>query len=220
VHSEPNDESRGAANVVALKTLARTVVMSASTLLVFPALCSFWLRARLLGRDRALEASTQTLALLPGIPGRYLRKAFLSHVLAGFDQSATIEFGTLFSKADARIDENVYVGPRCHLGLVHIERNVLLGAGVHVPSGGHLHGTSDPSIPIRDQRGNPRMVRIGAGCWIGSAAVVMADVGPNTVIGAGSVVTRPIPGGVVAGGVPARVLRSRTGATILSPHGS
>ena len=30
--------------------------------------------------------------------------------------TATIEFGTLFSQAGARLDENVYVGPRCHLG--------------------------------------------------------------------------------------------------------
>lgn len=192
-----------------MRTAAKTLVMAIATLLASPILLSFWIRARLLGADRALEASAQTLALVPGIPGRYLRKAFLSHVLAAFDPSATIEFGTLFSKTGARIDANVYVGPRCHLGLVHIEKNVLLGAGVHVPSGGHQHGTEDPSIPIRDQPGKATMVHIGEGTWIGSAAVVMADVGPNTVVAAGSVVTRPLPANVVAGGVPARVLRSR-----------
>lgn len=192
-----------------MRAAAKTLAILLPTLLVSPLLLSFWVRARLLGRDRALEASAQALSLVPGIPGRYLRKAFLSHVLAAFDPSATIEFGTLFSKTGARIDANVYVGPRCHLGLVHIERNVLLGAGVHVPSGGHQHGTEDPSIPIRDQPGKATMVHIGEGTWIGSAAVVMADVGPNTVVAAGSVVTRPLPANVVAGGVPARVLRSR-----------
>jgi virginiamycin A acetyltransferase len=191
------------------RTFAKTLAMAIATLSVMPVLLSFWIRARLLGHDRALEASSQALSLIPGIPGRYLRKAFLSHVLAGFDTSATIEFGTLFSKSAARIDADVYVGPRCHLGLVHIERNVLLGAGVHVPSGGHQHGTEDPSIPIRDQPGKATMVRIGEGSWIGSAAIVMADVGANTVVAAGSVVTRPLPANVIAGGVPARVLRSR-----------
>jgi acetyltransferase-like isoleucine patch superfamily enzyme len=37
----------------------------------------------------------------------------------------------------------------------------------------------------------------------------MADVGRDSVIGAGAVVTGPIPDGVVAAGVPARVLRRR-----------
>jgi hypothetical protein len=43
----------------------------------------------------------------------------------------------------------------------------------------------------------------------GDRAVVMADVGRHCVIGAGSVVTRPIPDYAVAVGVPARVVRYR-----------
>src|SRR5207249_4917243 len=110
---------------------------------------------------------------------------------------------------DARLDENVYVGPRCHLGLVHVERDVLIGAGVHIPSGPSTHGIADPGRPIREQRGSERLVRIGAGSWIGSGAVVMADVGRDAVVGAGSVVTRPVPDRVVAAGVPAVVVRGR-----------
>jgi acetyltransferase-like isoleucine patch superfamily enzyme len=53
------------------------------------------------------------------------------------------------------------------------------------------------------------MVRIGAGAWIGSTAVVMADVGCHSVVGAGSVVTRPLPDYVIAAGAPARIIRSR-----------
>ena len=102
------------------------------------------------------------------------------------------------------------MGPGCHLGLVHLERDVLVAAGVHIPSGGRIHGTDDPTIPIREQEGVAKMVRIGAGSWIGSASVILADVGRNCVIGAGSVVTRPIPDNVVAAGVPARVVRERT----------
>jgi len=195
--------------VSAERSVLKSLAFAAATLMVTPSLASFFIRARVLGRDRALAGSSQALAIVPGVLGQYLRRAFLARTLARCHPSATIEFGTIFSKAGAIIDEQVYVGPRCHLGLVHLERDVLLAAGVHVPSGARTHGTDDPNVPIREQEGALTMVRIGAGAWVGSAAVVMADVGANSVIGAGSVVTAPVPASVTAAGVPARILRSR-----------
>ncbi len=130
-------------------------------------------------------------------------------MLAGCHPTASIGIGTLFSKAGASIGANVYIGPRCHIGLVAIEADVLLAAGVHVTSGAQTHGFSDLSRPIREQEGTPALVRIGAGAWIGSAAVVMADVGRDTIVGAGAVVTQALTDEVIAVGVPARVVRSR-----------
>jgi acetyltransferase-like isoleucine patch superfamily enzyme len=189
----------------ALKAVGRCVAL----LLVTPLLLWHWLWAALIGRDRAVEGSSELASLWPGLVGQYLRRAFLSRVLAHCHPTATIGFGVLFSKAGARIDANVYIGPRCHIGLAHIGRDALLATGVHVTSGAKTHGFADPSRPIRDQAGEATLVRIGAGAWVGSAAVVMADVGRDTVVGAGAVVTKPLPDGVVAAGVPARVLRSR-----------
>ena len=188
-----------------LKAVARGVAL----VCVAPALLSFHIRARFIGRDRALEGSTQLLAGLPGIVGQYLRRAFLGQTLAACHPTATICFGTLFSKAGARIDEHVYVGPGCQIGLAHIERNVLLASGVHIPSGRHTHAISDPTVPIREQRTTLTAVTIGHGTWVGSTAVVMADVGHDSVIGAGAVVTGAIPDNVIAAGVPARVIKHR-----------
>jgi len=199
-----------------LKALAR----GAATIVVAPALISYWARSAVLGRDRALEGSTQALAWVPGILGQYIRRAFLSRVLAGCHRSAVVEFGTIFAQAGARLDENAYVGPRCHLGLVHVERNALLAAGVHVPSGGRSHGIDDVRVPIRDQQGSPTLVRIGAGSWIGSAAVIMADVGRDAIVGAGAVVTRPVPDRVVVAGVPARVVKHRDAGVNLARSAS
>jgi virginiamycin A acetyltransferase len=182
-----------------------------ATLAVAPSLVSFHLRKHVIGADRALEGSTQALAVLPGLFGVYLRRAFLAHAIAYCDRTAAVHYGTILSQAGARLDANVYVGPGCHLGLVHLKRNVLLAAGVHVPSGGATHGTEAVDVPIRDQEGTRRLVTIGEGTWVGSAAIVLADVGRDVVIGAGAVVTRPIPDAVVAAGVPARVIRSRRG---------
>jgi acetyltransferase-like isoleucine patch superfamily enzyme len=188
-----------------VKTLAR----GAATIVAAPTLLSYGVRAAIIGRDRALEGSTQALAWMPGLLGQYVRRAFLMRVLARCHHTAVIEFGTIFSQAGARLDENAYVGPRCHLGLVHIERDALLAGGVHVPSGGRSHGIDDVRVAIRDQPGSPSRVRIGAGAWIGSAAIVMADVGRDSIVGAGAVVTRPVPDRVVAAGVPARVVKRR-----------
>lgn len=191
-----------------MKTALKQIALGIATVAVLPALLSYALRSALLGKDRAFEGSSQCLALIPGLVGQYLRRAFYCQVLAECDPSSTIEFGVLFSTAAARIGKRAYIGPRCHLGLVHIEDDVLLAAGVHVPSGAHIHGT-DVDGPIRDQRFERSPVRIGAGCWIGSAAVVMADVGHETIVGAGAVVTKPLPPRVVAAGVPAQVVKSR-----------
>jgi acetyltransferase-like isoleucine patch superfamily enzyme len=189
----------------ALKAAAHALAWVAVT----PSVVSWRLRAIVLGPDRALEGSTQAWAIVPGLAGQYLRRAFLSRTLRGCARTATIEFGTLFSSAAASIGERAYIGPRCHLGWAVIERDVVLAAGVHVPSGARTHGIDDPTLPIRDQPTVKMPVRIGAGSWIGSAAVVMADVGHDAVVAAGAVVAKPVPDLTIAAGVPARVLRHR-----------
>jgi acetyltransferase-like isoleucine patch superfamily enzyme len=194
-----------------MRDAAKALAHAVAWILVTPSVCSWAVRSRMLGRDRALEASTQAWALVPGLSGQYLRRAFLARTLRACARSATIEFGTIFSSASATIGENAYVGPRCHLGFVHIERDALLAAGVHVPSGAHTHGTGDLTMPIRDQPATKTAVCIREGAWIGSAAIVLADVGCGTIVGAGAVVTKPLPALVVAGGVPARVISHRSG---------
>ncbi len=53
-------------------------------------------------------------------------------------------------------------------------------------------------------------IHIGRNCWLGAGVIVLpgVSIGENTVIGAGSVVTKDIPSNVVAVGSPCRVLRS------------
>jgi len=193
-----------------MRELLKSIGRVAARLAVLPNIVFFRLSALAIGRDRAFESAMQALSRIPGLRGQYLRRAFLSHAIERCDPTAAICYGTLFSKIGAIIDANVYIGPGCHLGLVHLERNVLLADSVHVPSGGHTHGSENPGIPIREQPGRDELVRIGAGTWVGSAAVILADVGSNCIIGAGAVVTRPIPNDVIAVGVPARVIRIRT----------
>jgi maltose O-acetyltransferase len=52
-------------------------------------------------------------------------------------------------------------------------------------------------------------IRIGSDCWIGGGAIILPGVtiGDETVVGAGSVVTKDLPSGVLAAGNPCRVIR-------------
>lgn len=64
-------------------------------------------------------------------------------------------------------------------------------------------------MAIKWQHETVACVTVGEGSWVGSGAVLLADVGHHCVIGAGSVVTRPIPDYAIAAGVPAKVIRDR-----------
>jgi virginiamycin A acetyltransferase len=189
----------------AIKWFARLVANG----FILPVLILFWIGVLFLGRDRSLEGTSQWMALWPGILGQYLRRAFLAWAIKECHPSATICFGTIFSKYECYIGENVYIGPFCSLGSVIVERNVLIATAAHITSGSRMHGIDDLDIPIREQVGIWETVTIGEGSWIGTGSVIMANIGRDTVVGAGAVVTNALPEKVIAGGVPAKVIRSR-----------
>jgi maltose O-acetyltransferase len=66
----------------------------------------------------------------------------------------------------------------------------------------------DPG-PRRDGWEYAESIAVGDNVWLGGGAIVCPGVaiGADTVVGAGAVVTRDLPAGVVAAGVPARVVR-------------
>jgi len=55
-------------------------------------------------------------------------------------------------------------------------------------------------------------IRIEDGVWLGYGVIVLSvvHIGKGAVVGAGSVVTRSIPDGAVAVGMPARVIKMRS----------
>jgi acetyltransferase-like isoleucine patch superfamily enzyme len=84
----------------------------------------------------------------------------------------------------------------------------------------HDHGTADPSRPPLDQAMVSEPTTIGDNVWLGANVVVLKGVtiGPRTIVGAGSVVTRSLPGDCVAVGVPAKVIRARSPADDKMPE--
>lgn len=91
-------------------------------------------------------------------------------------------------------DSHIYVGDY-----------TMIGPNVTIATAGH------PILPeLREKNYQYNIpVHIGKNCWLGAGVVVLPGVtiGDNTVIGAGSIVTKDIPANVVAVGNPCRVLR-------------
>lgn len=135
----------------------------------------------------------------------------------------------LLKEMFAEIGEDCYVEPPLHSnfggGHVHFGKNVyanfnltlvddthiyvgdytMLGPNVVIATAGH------PILPeLREQAYQYNMqVHIGKNCWLGAGVIVLpgVSIGDNTVVGAGSVVTKDLPANVVAVGNPCRVLR-------------
>jgi maltose O-acetyltransferase len=88
---------------------------------------------------------------------------------------------------------------------------ITIGDGAQIGPGVQLLAADHPLDPDQRNAGreNAKPVAIGANAWLGGGAIVLPgrSVGENSVVGAGSVVTRDIPGNVVAAGNPARLIR-------------
>ncbi len=194
-----------------MKAAVKATADGLALALVLPAFLLYRLGALAAGPARAFPGWSELFSLLPGMTGAYLRRAFYRLVLPRVGEDAWIGFGTVFSGPDAEVGRGVYVGPYCVLGDVTLGDDALLGSNVSVMNGSAQHGTARLDVPIRDQPGVWPRVTIGRDSWVGDRSIVMADVGSHCVIGAGSLVTRPVPDYAVALGSPARVIRYRDG---------
>jgi virginiamycin A acetyltransferase len=179
-----------------IKRLVQSIALAA----VFPSalLCGF-------GKlERLYAFFAHAYALLPGFLGDYCRSAFYKWTLRSCSIDTTISFGTFFSRSMASVGQNVSIGAYCVIGCAHIGARTQIASHVQIPSGPHGHlrdANGRLGTPLDDE------VVIGSDCWIGSSAIVMANVGAGTTIGAGSVVVKEIPAGVVAAGNPAKTIR-------------
>ncbi len=90
-------------------------------------------------------------------------------------------------------------------GHIYIDDNVMIGPNVTITTASH---PIEPGLRSKSYQFN-RDVHICENAWIGAGAILLPGVtiGKNSVVGAGSVVTKDVPDNVVAVGNPCRVLR-------------
>lgn len=160
----------------------------------------------------------------PDIPGTHWKLFFKSTMLKlckkkfyYFDNTAEIRPGAyVVGCSQISIGKNVVIRPETQLHgetkttskSIVIEENVLIGCGVHIYVENHRFDRMD--IPLKDQGHYPsKPVTLRKGCWIGANSIILpgVEIGENAVIGAGSVVTKSVPKGVIAVGNPARIIR-------------
>lgn len=125
--------------------------------------------------------------------------------------------------AGAIVQGNVELGEHCSIqtgsilvgygtvenpeGRIQVGKHVRIAPGVQIIAGNH--DISDPDAPIGSVKGET--ITLDDNVWVAGRVIITAGVtvGSNSVLAAGAVVTKDIPSFSIAGGVPARVLKSR-----------
>lgn len=178
-------------------------------MMVAPLALAYAVTSLVSGGERCFPGYSQLFSLAPGLLGQFLRRAFYRLVLPACGDDACVSFGTIISHPTARLHDRCYVGNFCVLGDVTLEPDVLVGSHASIINGNRQHGIERLDLPVREQPGKYPRITIGTDSWIGDRAIVMADVGRHAVVGAGSVVTRPVPDFAIVVGNPARVVAYR-----------
>ncbi|MFJ5758689.1 sugar O-acetyltransferase [Neobacillus sp. NPDC093182] len=128
--------------------------------------------------------------------------------------------------------KNIYIEPtiRCDYGYnIHVGENfyanfdcvfldvceIRIGDNCFIAPGVHIYTATHPLDPNERISGKEygKPVTIGHNVWIGGRAVINpgVNIGNNVVIASGAVVTKDVPDNVVAGGNPAKIIKSIQG---------
>lgn len=129
----------------------------------------------------------------------------------------SLEQGAILDAYDGTIE----IGPWVHVGpytTIYGHGGVRIGEGsliaMHCRILSSNHTVASQGTPIRSQPDIPLPTVIGRDVWLGAGVTVLGGVtiGDGCVVGAGAVVTRDLPAGSIAHGVPAVVKARRDGA--------
>ena len=176
---------------------------------------------------------------LPGQLGRFLRRKIFTYLI-GCDSNLSLETGVLIKginnisigkncsitrnssiyarNAVLKIGDNFALNSNSIIGAdngeIYIGNDVIIAQNVILRAADHRHESID--IPIRCQGHVSGKISIKDGVWIGANSVITKDViiGKESIVAAGSVVTKDVPPNVIVGGVPAKIIRERINSSI------
>jgi len=105
------------------------------------------------------------------------------------------------------IGNNVQISPDCRIdftGGLLIKDDVLISDDVWIYS--HDHGYDSRSAP------QAHTITIESNAWLGARSLILPSakrIGENAIVGAGAVVTKPVPDGAIVAGNPAKIIKIR-----------
>ena len=104
------------------------------------------------------------------------------------------------------LEKNVFINSGCHF---QDQGGIFIGEGTFIGHNVILATLNHDMNPYTRADIHPKPIHIGKRVWIGSGAIVLPGVtiGDNSVIGAGSVVTKDVPADCVYGGNPAKFIK-------------
>ena len=171
-----------------------------------------WDAALVEERERAKDLLFELNAMKPSMRGE--RNAILRRLFGAMGGNAWIEspFNCDYGY-NITVGENFYANSNCTIldcAPVTIGDDVLLGPNVSLYTPNHAVDAQERKQGY--ERALP--ITIGDRVWIGGSVTIVpgVSIGENSIIAAGSVVTRDIPANVIAAGVPCRVMRPITEA--------
>jgi len=144
----------------------------------------------------AFQNNRARLKLAEEVKAKGFELVSVIHPSASVAAGAVIGAGTVV-RAQSAIGPQTRIGECCIIGYgAMVSHDCTIADGVHLSSGVNVAGA----------------VSVGQATWVGLGATIIdpRSVGRDCIIGAGAVVTTDIPDGVVAYGVPAKVIRQNT----------
>ena len=187
-----------------IKCIIRMIGLGSGFILLWPLALLTKFENKFLKSKRCFIFGAQSVSLLPGFPGEYLRAAYYMMTLKYFHPTAIVGFGTYFSSRATCVEREAKIGVYCIIGKAEIKSHARIASRVSILSGIHEHGNAEDFMKGNLKVNNAQSVVIGSMCWIGEGAIIAANVGDHSLVGAGSVLLNPLPKRSLAIGNPAR----------------
>jgi virginiamycin A acetyltransferase len=194
-----------------VRSVAKALANAVALVLVSPCALTCWIESRVAPRGETMFGFwTNVMALLPGQPGMYLRRAFYHLTLESCSLDCYLGFGMVFTHRRVTVEDHAYVGPYSLIGSARLRKGCLVGSRVSLLSGPALHTLDDQGRWQPTDLAKIQQIDIGEYAWIGEGAIVMVNVGAGSLVGTGAVVSTRVRAGIVVAGNPARFVRRLT----------
>ena len=192
-----------------MKQAIKFILNLVSLILVLPLIILTKLEEKLFSRDTELifHMCTHIVAILPGLPGAFLRRAFYALTLDACSFHCHIGFGSIFSHRTTTVAKHVYIGSYAIIGSAQLGEHCLIGSRASILSGKELHVMGDDGLWTPYSADRLSQVKLARNAWIGEGAIIAADIGEGSMVGAGSVVTMDIKPHIIVTGNPARFVK-------------